>query len=220
MKQRTNSSRQKQLLFAGIATMVFMFAANSLAFAQAGYKVGDKIEVQGNAEWFKAEVLEVKGDSYKIAFDGYGSAYHEWVKTDRMRPIAANRQTDNQNAATNQAQNQTNKNNQTDTPTAAQPAQTTKLNKYGARDPRTCNDTIAPRRGAITAALAKQYFICQAEADYFQTNFIDITTAQRSDGNLDEFLAADKLHPSAKEYYKWAKMLTSHVINVFEGTSQ
>lgn len=163
MKKQTKSNWQT-IVFAAIATVVIMFAASSVAVAQnTNYKVGDKIEVQGNAAWFKAEVLEVKGDSYRIAFDGYGSAYYEWVKTDRMRPIEANRQTDNQNAAANQAQNQTNRPNQTDNQTAKQPAQTNKLNKYGARDPRTCDNTIAPRRGAMTATLAKQYFICQAE---------------------------------------------------------
>ncbi len=55
-------------------------------------------------------------------------------------------------------------------------------------------------------------FICQAEAEYFQTNFIDVTTAQRQDGNSAEFLATDKLHPSGKEYFKWAEKLSSKII--------
>jgi len=50
-------------------------------------------------------------------------------------------------------------------------------------------------------------FICQAEAEYYQTHFIDITTAQRQDGNQADFLAADNLHPSGKEYFKWAEKL-------------
>ncbi len=54
-------------------------------------------------------------------------------------------------------------------------------------------------------------FICQAEADYFQTHFIDITTAQRQDGNSDDFLATDKLHPSGKEYAKWAEQLAKTI---------
>src|SRR5687768_13543007 len=164
MKKGTFSSWQKQLLFAVIATMVFMLALSSLGVAQANYKVGDKIEVLENGKnWFKAEVLEVKGGSYRIGFDGYDRIWDQWVTTDRMRPIglpkppAVNQKTDHQ------AQNQTNENNQTVPQTAQQLAQTTKLNKFGARDPRTCDDTVAPRRGAITAALAKQYFICQAE---------------------------------------------------------
>jgi len=35
--------------------------------------------------------------------------------------------------------------------------------KYGTRDPRTCVDTKAPGRGAMTAELATKYFICAAE---------------------------------------------------------
>jgi lysophospholipase L1-like esterase len=37
--------------------------------------------------------------------------------------------------------------------------------------------------------------------------FIDITTSQRADGNKKDFLAADGLHPSGKEYLKWAEKL-------------
>lgn len=54
-------------------------------------------------------------------------------------------------------------------------------------------------------------FICQAEAEYFQTHFIDITTSQRLDGNHAEFLAHDQLHPSGKEYFKWAQQLSASI---------
>ncbi len=57
-------------------------------------------------------------------------------------------------------------------------------------------------------------FICQAEAEYFQTHFIDITTSQRLDGNNGEFLAHDQLHPSGKEYFKWAQKLSSIIQSV------
>ena len=167
MKIQTKTTWQKQLVFAAIATVIFMFAASSLAFAQASYKVGDKIEVlYGNTTWYKAEVLETKNGSYKIHYDGYESSEVEWVAPARMRRIGEQSQASKQtapNAAANQAQNQTKRPNPTDNQTVKQPAQTNKLNKYGARDPRTCDNTIAPRRGAMTAALAKQYFICQAE---------------------------------------------------------
>ena len=39
--------------------------------------------------------------------------------------------------------------------------------------------------------------------------FIDITGAQRADGNKLEYLAADQLHPSGKEYAKWAVQLAA-----------
>jgi lysophospholipase L1-like esterase len=46
--------------------------------------------------------------------------------------------------------------------------------------------------------------VCKMTAEKFNTHFIDITTTQRVDGGKDEFLAVDKLHPSGKEYAKWA----------------
>ena len=47
-----------------------------------------------------------------------------------------------------------------------------------------------------------------------QIVFIDITTSQRIDGNTVEFLAADGLHPSGKEYTKWAEKLVSEIKRV------
>ncbi len=37
------------------------------------------------------------------------------------------------------------------------------LERYGSREPRTCEDTTAPAKGAITAALALKYLNCQME---------------------------------------------------------
>ncbi len=49
--------------------------------------------------------------------------------------------------------------------------------------------------------------VCKSLSKKYKTHFIDITTSQREDGNKVEFLAADGLHPSGKEYYKWAQKL-------------
>jgi len=57
-------------------------------------------------------------------------------------------------------------------------------------------------------------FICLAEAEYFQTHFIDVTTSQRQDGNNTDFLAHDQLHPSGKEYFKWAQQLSDVIQSV------
>ncbi len=43
-------------------------------------------------------------------------------------------------------------------------------------------------------------------------HFIDITTSQRADSHLEEFIAEDKLHPSGNEYAKWAKVLSNEII--------
>jgi hypothetical protein len=60
-------------------------------------------------------------------------------------------------------------------------------------------------------------FICQAAAEHYQTHCIDITTSQRVDGHKPEFLAPDLLHPSSREYSKWADRLCNTMIAVLEG---
>ena len=54
--------------------------------------------------------------------------------------------------------------------------------------------------------------VCEASAKQFQTHFINITVSQREDGNNKEFLATDGLHPSGKEYAKWAAKLADAVL--------
>jgi lysophospholipase L1-like esterase len=56
---------------------------------------------------------------------------------------------------------------------------------------------------------------CKSVAEKFGTHYIDITTAQREDGYKEEFLAIDNLHPSAKEYTKWAAQLAAAIKNVY-----
>lgn len=46
--------------------------------------------------------------------------------------------------------------------------------------------------------------VCQKIAAAFECHYIDITVSQRAVGNKAEFLAADGLHPSGREYEKWA----------------
>ncbi len=60
-------------------------------------------------------------------------------------------------------------------------------------------------------------FICQAEAEHFQSGFINITESQRTDGNSDDFLAPDKLHPSGKEYCKWSEQLAKVISDKLNG---
>ncbi len=54
--------------------------------------------------------------------------------------------------------------------------------------------------------------ICKKSAAAFKANFINITTSQREDGNKTEFLASDGLHPSGKEYKKWAAELADAIL--------
>jgi lysophospholipase L1-like esterase len=53
--------------------------------------------------------------------------------------------------------------------------------------------------------------VCKAMAEKYGAKFIDITTGQRADGNKEGFLAADQLHPSEKEYGKWAILLCQQI---------
>jgi len=58
--------------------------------------------------------------------------------------------------------------------------------------------------------------VCKKMSYKYRTQFIDITTGQRKDGNKEEFLAADKLHPAQKEYAKWAVLLSQLIIKQVE----
>lgn len=55
--------------------------------------------------------------------------------------------------------------------------------------------------------------ICEAAAKNHQCHFINITESQREDGDKDEYLAIDKLHPSGKEYAKWAGKVYELIIS-------
>lgn len=54
--------------------------------------------------------------------------------------------------------------------------------------------------------------ICEKSSTAFKTHFINITTSQRADGQKKEFVAPDGLHPSGKEYSKWAVKLTDAIL--------
>ena len=58
--------------------------------------------------------------------------------------------------------------------------------------------------------------VCKVAAKKFNTHFIDITSAQRSEGQNEEFLAADKLHPSGKEYANWAAKLAVEIRSILQ----
>lgn len=63
----------------------------------------------------------------------------------------------------------------------------------------------------IANAIDEYNKVCQDIASQHHCHFIDITTSQRADIHLVEFIAEDKLHPSGKEYAKWANLLFNGV---------
>lgn len=55
-------------------------------------------------------------------------------------------------------------------------------------------------------------YVCKTSAKQFLTHFINITPSQRKDAQVNEFLAADGLHPSGQEYKKWAVKLADAIL--------
>ena len=64
------------------ALLVLGIAQSALA---ADYRVGEKVDVQWKGDWYPAKVIEVKSGQWKIHYDGFSSAWDEWVKADRIR---------------------------------------------------------------------------------------------------------------------------------------
>jgi hypothetical protein len=127
-------------------------------------KAGDRVEADPthNNKWVKCTVTKVNltynGDiaNYSIRCDTapYSSvmAYSGHVRLLKEDAKASPQDAPKDNTAQNDATRPT-----------EQPAANKQANKFGTRNPQTCADTKAPARGAITAALAKKYFICQEE---------------------------------------------------------
>ena len=64
----------------------------------------------------------------------------------------------------------------------------------------------------ISAEIDSYNQVCEFISSKYKTQFLEITSSQRKDGCKDDFLAVDKLHPSGKEYSKWASVLSSSIL--------
>jgi hypothetical protein len=49
------------------------------------WKKGDTVKVLWNTQWYKAFIIDISKDQYLVHYDGYGSEWDEWIKTDRMK---------------------------------------------------------------------------------------------------------------------------------------
>jgi lysophospholipase L1-like esterase len=65
---------------------------------------------------------------------------------------------------------------------------------------------------AIAKAIDAFNVVCKRLTEKHQAHYINITQSQRNDGRDEAFLAADKLHPSGKEYSKWATLLSNQIM--------
>jgi lysophospholipase L1-like esterase len=63
----------------------------------------------------------------------------------------------------------------------------------------------------ITKEINEYNFVCKSIAEKYQCTYLEITEEYTFDADNDNFLAADKLHPSAFEYEKWAKKLVNTI---------
>ncbi len=66
-------------------------------------------------------------------------------------------------------------------------------------------------RSKIAAEIDDYNNACKLITESHHCHYIDITVSQRKVGTLPEFLAGDGLHPSGKEYAKWAVKLSEAV---------
>lgn len=57
---------------------------------------------------------------------------------------------------------------------------------------------------------------CKEIALEHHCHFIDITCSQRADSHMEDFIAEDKLHPSGKEYAKWAARMFEGIVNLIK----
>lgn len=62
-----------------------LFIVSTIVTNGQEYKTGNTVEANWNGAWYKAVILEVRGDSYKIRYDGYGAEWDEWVKAPKLR---------------------------------------------------------------------------------------------------------------------------------------
>ena len=75
------------LLLITVSLAVVTSSATQATAQQTIWKVGDRIEVQWQGDWYQAQVIEVKGSQYKIHYDGYASSWDEWIDKSRIRAV-------------------------------------------------------------------------------------------------------------------------------------
>lgn len=206
--------RWQSILFAAIVGLAVPLASGPSAWAQAAYKIGDRVETMSAGAWVPAEIIGLKeGGNYVIRYLETGVS-GAWVQATNLRHAKAGAPATNPPAANTQPAN---------APAPVAPAGTKSIReRYGAREPRTCADTKAPLTGAITAELAKKYFICQTEKVWGGILYLvedvklDVGGGVPYQPNLGAFEAIDvnvPLYPIRGSYvlYQCKNLQTEHV---------
>jgi len=150
------------LLWGTIAVGLTLCAAIPAFTQDATYKVGERVEAITLGVWREAEVLEIKDNGYYVLrylpdgesfWQGSNLIRHIQAKTPTKAPV----QNPNKGNAPTKVANNAAPN------LAAKPQPKSIRELFGSREPHKIKDSKAPARGAITAALAKKYFIGQTE---------------------------------------------------------
>ena len=66
-----------------IICMGLLFCAAAFA-----YNVNDKVKVEWKGAWYPAKIMKIEGDKFFIHYDGYPTAYDEWVTAARMKALS------------------------------------------------------------------------------------------------------------------------------------
>ena len=69
----------KQVIIA-LLMLILPFAAMCQSYTK-----GTKVQIKWENSWYKGSIIDVKGDEYKVTYDGYASSWDEWVKADRLK---------------------------------------------------------------------------------------------------------------------------------------
>lgn len=69
--------------FIPLILLTLVLACN--AKGQGAFKVGSTVEVNVSAHWYKAQILQVNGDKYKVHYDGYPASDDGWVHFTQIR---------------------------------------------------------------------------------------------------------------------------------------
>jgi len=78
--------REVALLLLLTASCLLLSTGLAMANPQAmTWKQGDQVEVQLKGDWYEAQIIEVKGDSYKIHYARSVNSWDEWVDQSRLR---------------------------------------------------------------------------------------------------------------------------------------
>jgi lysophospholipase L1-like esterase len=74
-------------------------------------------------------------------------------------------------------------------------------------------------RFAISREIDTFNAIIKAVAEKYKVTYIDITPGTREGATDESLLATDKLHPSGKEYSRWAQQLAGAIQNIIKSKS-